>query len=133
MSKELKTWENLLEGYDKNEDVIYFADKDKLDTIEVALKEHEQYKAFEEEAGISVLLLIRLIKYLDKVYRYDLDEPFYVKDMLSGEVNPITPVYLGLDLENKRLVESYNADEPWETEYSFSEYGKTWALAKEEL
>ena len=57
MSKELKTWENLLEGYDKNEDVIYFADKDKLDTIEVALKEHEQYKAFEEEAGISVFKL----------------------------------------------------------------------------
>ena len=66
MSKELEAWENLLEGYDKTEDVIYFVDDRNLKIIEEALKKYEQYKAFEEEAGTDLLTLIKWYKYPER-------------------------------------------------------------------
>ena len=44
MSEGLEALKSLLEGYDKTEDIIYFVDKDKLDTIEQELKSLEIIK-----------------------------------------------------------------------------------------
>ena len=85
----------------------------------------------EEKRGISIDLLDRILDYLDEVYLDDSDKPFYEKDEFG--IHPINPVFLQLDLRNKRLIERYHFDSPSEPIYPFSEYGKTWALTKEEL
>lgn len=85
----------------------------------------------EEKRGIEISVLDRIFDYLDEVYLDNLDKPFYEKDEFG--IHPITPVFLQLDLRNKRLIEKYHPDSPSESIYPFSEYGKTWALTKEEL
>lgn len=118
MSKELEAWKNLLEGYDKTEDVIYFVDKDKLDTIEVALNKCEQYKASEEELGIDLLTLIKANN----------DGAYFKEDLRYYIAN--------IDLKHKcvRLIKHYEAEDDFDCHYvMFKEYGKTWALTREEL
>ncbi len=85
----------------------------------------------EEKWGISIDLVDRILDYLDEVYLDNSDKPFYVK-YLDG-IDTVTPVYMQLDRRNKRLLETYSADGSGPTEYPFSEYGKTWALTREEL
>lgn len=89
------------------------------------------YEDIEEKRGIDISVLDRIFDYLDEVYLDDSDKPFYEKDEFG--IHPINPVFLQLDLRNKRLIERYHFDSPSEPIYPFSEYGKTWALTREEL
>lgn len=91
-----------------------------------------QLEDIEDKWGISIDLVDRILDYLDEVYLDDSDKPFYVK-YSDGWIDTITPVYMEFDRRNKRLLETYSADGSGPTEYPFSEYGKTWALTKEEL
>ena len=90
-----------------------------------------QLEDIEEKRGISLSVLDRLLDYFDEVYIDNSDKPFYVK-FLDG-IYPVNPVHLQFDFRNKRLVEEYNLDSLDDKTYPFSEYGKTWALTKEEL
>ena len=90
------------------------------DIIKKELKEHEQYKAIEEELGIDLLTLFKALKNgiwfinpVDNKLRYSMpifDTSFEISlkglTMLSTEIDML---------------------------FYFKDYGKTWALTKEEL
>ena len=101
------------------------------ETLQMVANKLGQLEDIEEKRGLSLSVLDRLLDYFDEVYIDDSDKPFYVK-YLDG-IYPVNPVHLQFDFRNKRLVEKYNFDSPGDKVYPFVEYGKTWALTREEL
>lgn len=116
--------------YDKNGTEPKIYDCDFLDNSK-CIQKLGQLEDIEDKWGISIALVDRIFDYLDEVYLDNSDKPFYVKH-LDG-IDTVTPVYMQFDRRNKRLLETYSADGSGPTEYPFSEYGKTWALTREEL
>lgn len=101
------------------------------DTIEKALKEHEQYKAIEEELGIDLTLLGKALKAIKYIDHYK-EKFFYVKGS-SGTIYPVQGAELCY-CPTKFFISiiSRNEDMRFMT-YWLDDYGKTWALTREEL
>lgn len=89
--------------------------------IEKALKEHEQYKSIEEELGIDLVILFKALK--NGIYE-KFEDGTYIK--FNGLCMPIKSHKLKLNV-NKKCLERGN------DYFYFKDYGKTWALTKEEL
>ena len=95
-----------------------------LDTIEKALDEHEQHKAIEQELGVDLITLFKALK-----------EPAYVvvKDKIvetyCGHIGEECKT-IDFEIDGKDYKNLYDI----ETFYVLTnEYGKTWALTREEL
>ena len=131
LTRHYQDWE--VESAKQNKDYIttdYFCPRRDV-SYDDCLNKLGLVEDIEEKRGIKISVLDRIFDYLDEVYLDNLDKPFYEKDEFG--IHPITPVFLQLDLKNKRLIEKYHPDSPSESIYPFSEYGKTWALTREEL
>ena len=77
-----------------------------------------QLEDIEEELGIDLITLFKALK--DGIYRY-------------GENNQV-PVYLTWHDYLKELVLFFDDNNPYNNRcFQFKDYGKTWALTKEEL
>ena len=105
---------------------------DELDNLDPIVNKLGRLEDIEEDLGIELPVLVRILEYLTEVYVENEDKPFYVRGWLN-EIEPNNPVYMYIDIKNKRLCENYNIDGLGKTYYYFKEYGKTWALTKEEL
>lgn len=102
-----------LEHLNKNIIVAEDIDED-FNTIEKELKEHEQYKTIEQELGIDLITLFKALKC------------FYAKDMDIYCSHP-NPFYLTCGKQGEWYISWIAHD------YKISDYGKTWALTREEL
>ena len=117
MSKELEALKRLKWGLDiTQEEHINLCE-----CIEKGLKEHEQHKAIENELGIELTTLINAVK--NGIYE-KFEDGEYVK--FNGLCMSIKPHKLKLNV-NKKCLERGN------DYFHFKDYGKTWALTKEEL
>ena len=90
-----------------------------LDDIEKELKEHEKYKAIEKELGIDLLTLFKALK----------NGIWTKKGHIEGE-------NLEIHFYQKLLSYMWESDDENDVDFinfHFKDYGKTWALTKEEL
>lgn len=81
--------------------------------IEKELKEHEQYKFIEEKLGIDLVTLFKALK--NGIWIYDNGNPFFT-----------SRIKLTMQLDAIHCSIS-------DIEVLLKDYGKTWALTKEEL
>ena len=106
--------------------------------IENELKEHEQHKAIEKDLGIDLITLIKLLE-----CQYARTTIYVKTSPRAKKVETKERLELFADLKTKSMkVKSVARYPTWDTElvyrscyysYSFKDYGKTWALTKEEL
>ena len=102
--------------------------KEELTELKNELKEHEQYKAIEQELGVDLVTLFKALKCNE----------FYSKHPETGEVSWIALpelYYCGrkwnigcgsmIFNEQEKCCDSWDCDP--------KDYGKTWALTREEL
>lgn len=111
-NKSLHLSMHLQEGYEYQQD---------LETIERALKEHEQYKDIEEELGIDLYHIMEAI--LNGYYWKDIEGNichFPELDFIRKDICDESPCRLNHYYWNH-------------TGKYLEDYGKTWALTKEEL
>lgn len=116
MSKGLEALERLFKDIEYCSIDVARADLDDYKIIEKELKELEQYKAIEQELGIDLITLFKLVK-SKKIYSFGHDN--IMENSISGiniYDNTIT-IWNGYCHSN----------------YPLSEYGKSFALTKEEL
>lgn len=109
-------------------------------SIEQALKEHEQYKAIEQELGIDLLNFSKILYALEK-------ECVYVKVKEKKQYDGYSVDEETGEIERKVIVRFsryINGTRDWFFTISFSDissvnqyllkdYGKTWALTRKEL
>lgn len=93
---------------------MFFDDTKQYAAIENELKEYEQHKAIEQELGIDLVTLFKALK--NGCYIKPWEEIKYSYEIRTGSDN----INLFLLDEN-------------DNDYSLKDYGKTWALTKEEL
>lgn len=99
--------------------------KDNIAIIERTLKEHEKYKAIEEELGIDLLTLFKISKY-----------GFYHK---SSFINIKTHrIDYSINYCDYAYIYYVSDTKEWcvgtiHTTLNIKDYGKTWALTREEL
>lgn len=116
MSKGLETFKYLKERYE-----IERANQTEINIIEKELKEHEQYKATEQELGIDLVTLFKALKNGIWV-KYDADFGF------TGKPHIV--------IKKDKATEICFRDKKWwiqENDFSLKDYGKTWALTREVL
>ena len=85
-----------------------------------------QLEDIEDELELDLVTFIRCLKLLDRdefVYVYRSDDLIY---------SAITPVQFLVDVTNKEFIE-LRREKGYEQHLKFKDYGKTWALTKEEL
>lgn len=123
--KNYKEWRNVADitGYKKERVKLAYNDELKplFYTIEKELKEYEQYKTTEKEFGIDLLTLIKALK--NGIYSSFVDSSNKRIILKSNEVLLLKTLD-GLDCFFEDNDERF---------LLFSDYGKTWALTKEEL
>lgn len=91
--------------------------------IEQELKEHEQYKATEEDLGINLLTFVKVLK-APEIYVKRKNEIF---EVLHCDIRwDIVVNSIAIVLEESKNHTLYSI-------YHLRDYGKTWALTKEEL
>lgn len=89
-----------------------------LDTIEKDLDRLEEYRKIEKEHGIDLITLFKALKGI------------WVKST-NGDVYYVGSPYLCFSENEKRELEfQFRVGDTW---YKVKDYGKTWALTKEEL
>ena len=90
-----------------------------FEIIEQALKEHERYKVFEEKLGMP----------LDKFLEWRLNSliPYCV---IEGKVKKVAHYNW---LVERNIIEVWDANYRQRYKFHLKDYGKTWALTKEEL
>ena len=103
--------------------------KEELDTIESELKEYKKYKLTEKELGIDLNIFIKCLTLLDQdkftyVYWCDKKKGYFME--------AITPTHFLIDMEHKEFIET-RRPKGYEQHLKFKDYGKKWALTKEEL
>lgn len=129
MSKELEYFQEIIKV---DEEALTLANKEKnkkrdvmlhkhwlnkrKNIIEQALKEHEQHKAIEEELGIDLISLINAIK--NGFWSIKPQEAFFY------------PNNFYIDIATKCI---HNRHLLGRDRFYFKDYGKTWALDKNEL
>lgn len=119
----LKIVKNELKFYYQDEWNITRYPKD-IETIEKELKEYEQYKAIEKELGVDLITLFKALR-----------EPAYV--IVNDKIVETYCGHIGeecktidFEIDGKYYKNLYDV----ETFYVLTkEYGKTWALTREEL
>ena len=116
-------------GYEEIDIKDYYAEE--FNIVEQALKEHEQHKAIKQEFGIDLALLSKALKAIKCIDHYK-EKFFYVKGS-SGTIYPVQGAELCY-CPTKFFIRiiSRNEDMRFMT-YWLEDYGKTWALTKEEL
>ena len=141
MSKELEALVKLKDRADHDEylfrqntdkeKAIKFLDENSsyVSSIETALKEHEQYKAIEQELGIGLATLLKALKGL--IYK-----PTYEK-MIKYCGGRYPRYEEGFHLRyneptNKYFLEVGSPLDEWQV-LELKDYGKTWALTRKEL
>lgn len=104
-----------------------------LDTIEKELKEHEQYKAIEDKLGIDLITLFKALK--NGIWVKDLKNNVYKVSCHLCRVETGGGVDCSLGLAFQQ-----NGNYKWRylvldtrRDSDIKDYGKTWALTKEEL
>lgn len=151
MSKELEYFQDIIKV---DEEALTLANKEKSkkqdvmlhrqwlnqrkNVIEQALKENEQYKAIEQELGIDLITFIKLLE-----CQYARTTIFVKTSPRAKKVEMKEKLELFADLKTKSMkVKSVARYPTWDTElvyrgcyhsYDFKDYGKTWALTREEL
>ena len=102
----------------------------KIKSIDECLNKLGELEDIEEELGMSLNVFIRCLILLDENNFRPVsitkvgNEDFYLES--------ITPVRFVVDMKNKMFVELDRPD-GYEEKLRFADYGKTWALTKEEL
>lgn len=91
--------------------------------LEKDLDKLDQYKTIEKELGID---LITLFKAQTQGYIWELVFAYYDEDGKQVYKPRKQERWLGIDFRAKALVGHW-------VDYEFEDYGKTWALTKEEL
>lgn len=105
------------------QEVFDYSSTKQFDTIEKALKEHEQYKATEEDLGINLLTFVKVLK-APEIYVKRKNEIF---EVLHCDIRwDIVVNSIAIVLEESKNHTLYSI-------YHLRDYGKTWALTKEEL
>lgn len=134
MSKELEALETLFKDIEQCSIDLARADLDEYKLIEVALKEHEQYKAIEERLGIDLIKHLKLqldggyFKVPDRVVE-EFCTSFKPNEIVGRIPDSVSPEGIRLTYYDKWD----NTCEPIKYFYSWANEGKTWALTKEEL
>ena len=131
MSKELEALETVFKDIEQCSIDLARADLDEYKLIEAALKEHEQYKAVEKELGVDLKILLKAFKKVDDYYNKN--EVVYMKSH-DGEIFAVKGI--SLHYCPCRFFITPNYDREGKSQfmtYWLKDYGKTWALTKEEL
>lgn len=97
--------------------------------IPICVEDYVEYKRIEKKLGIDLRIFIKCLALLNQdkfTYTYVLGKS---KDCF---MTAITPIQFLVDMEHKEFVET-RREKGYEQHLKFKDYGKTWALTKEEL
>ena len=115
MNKELEAFEEIKTVMHKLFGGVERCEKS-LDIVEKALDEHEQYKAIEQELGIDLVTLFKALK-----------NGIYCLEQPGNQIVYLEPYFVGMDTFG---VWHYTTKT---TIKELKDYGKTWALDKNDL
>lgn len=131
MSKGLEALETLFNDLENASIDLARADLEEYKTIEKELKEHEQYKAIGQEFGIDLKILFKAFKKVDDYYNEN--EVVYMKSS-KGEIFTVKGISLHYCPCSFFITPNYDPEGKSRfMTYWLKDYGKTWALTREEL
>ena len=121
MSKELKAFEKIT-----NYKCSCMSEKIECkEIIKKTLEEHEQYKAIEQELGIDLRVLFKALR--NNCYVKIKDR---IVETLGGGSLTDECKYIEFAVDGKDYCNRYDVETIY---FGVKDYGKTWALTKEEL
>lgn len=109
---------NKLGQYEDIEDAIGISLIDYFKGISFDINKNNQYLKLEEELGIDLITLFKALK--DGIYAYD----------HANNIDHMKILNVFYDTKDMECKTDFDGDI---FEYDFADYGKTWALTKEEL
>jgi len=114
----------IIDGYPTG-NIFIGVTREELTELEIELKEHEQYKAIEEELGIDLVKIFTAFK----------NNLIYAKNPYGFDTDTKIVEAFKISIERGRICGSFSLPSEMfnHAGWKLADYGKTWALTREEL